>query len=473
MATYTQRPKPIEPELAPELITPPAVTPALAYADLGLAPYDQGADGMLNGLLDQTRATLTTPFDEKSVYRNKIKEYQAETNATNRIFAEKMNSLNQDKQAQVGRARAMEAAGAGGYGGIVTATANANRPIDMAAAENQAKIAQIMNTARSAATSEVEAKRAARRTGYNDYITFLKERDTRQETYADQIAQAAFDQGVDIAEVDLATLSKQYGIPQQSILSAFTAKRQAADEAARKQQFEEAKAEVRYNPETGEYESTAPVDPVSVSDGSALIDPLTGEVIYDNPEDYEPDAISPLGGEIVKINGVDYIQNPDGTLGVPEVPTLPESESQAEIRQRALTVAKDLRQANSTGKRGAVGFGFQKILPSLMEKGLQPNRASFEAKVETLRASLTFENLKALKGAMSDKDLSFLQSIGSTLNTNMDEAEFDRQLDLIINRLESAGATDGGTSQMRVRLQDGQTGTIDAADFDPATMTAL
>jgi hypothetical protein len=46
---------------------------------------------------------------------------------------------------------------------------------------------------------------------------------------------------------------------------------------------------------------------------------------------------------------------------------------------------------------------------------------------------------------MSDKDLLFLNSIGSSLNTGMSEAAFDTELDRVITKLESAGATTAGT----------------------------
>lgn len=120
----------------------------------------------------------------------------------------------------------------------------------------------------------------------------------------------------------------------------------------------------------------------------------------------------------------------------------------------ALTLAKELRQSDAVGKKGAVGFAFQKFIPYGQAIGLQPDRASFEAKVNTLKSNLTLDNLKLLKGSMSDKDLLFLNSIGSSLNTDMSETEFDKELDRVISKLESAGATAGSTEQTGT-LQDG------------------
>lgn len=112
-------------------------------------------------------------------------------------------------------------------------------------------------------------------------------------------------------------------------------------------------------------------------------------------------------------------------------------------KNEALTLARELRSDGAVGKQSAVGASVGKFFDVkgvLSASGLQPNRAAFEAKVETLKANLTIDNLKLLKGAMSDKDLAFLQSAGSSLNVNMSEKEFNNELDRIITKFEKAGA---------------------------------
>ena len=110
-------------------------------------------------------------------------------------------------------------------------------------------------------------------------------------------------------------------------------------------------------------------------------------------------------------------------------------------QNEALTLAKELLKPDALGKSRAVGASTSKLVPFGMSLGLQPDRAAFDARVETLKANLTLDNLKLLKGAMSDKDLLFLNAIGSSLNTNMSEKAFDAELTRIVNKLESAGAT--------------------------------
>lgn len=143
--------------------------------------------------------------------------------------------------------------------------------------------------------------------------------------------------------------------------------------------------------------------------------------------------------EVVSVNGVDSVWNPVTKEFEPVKVTGGVPTQKQEQLNSALSIARDLRLDTAVGKSGAVGFGFQKFIPFGQSMGLQPNRAAFEARVDTLKASLTLDNLKLLKGAMSDKDLAFLQSVGSSLNTNMSEKEFNKELDKVITKLESAG----------------------------------
>jgi hypothetical protein len=115
-------------------------------------------------------------------------------------------------------------------------------------------------------------------------------------------------------------------------------------------------------------------------------------------------------------------------------------------KNETLALAKALRSDTATGKKEAVGASPAKFfntltLGALGSAGLQPDRTAYEQKVDTLKASLTLENLSLLKGPMSDKDLLFLTAIGSSLNTNMSEKEFNSELERVIGKLETAGAS--------------------------------
>lgn len=102
---------------------------------------------------------------------------------------------------------------------------------------------------------------------------------------------------------------------------------------------------------------------------------------------------------------------------------------------------------DETGKSSAIGASLAKFVPFGQSLGLQGDRTAFENKVNTLKANLTLDNLSLLKGPMSDKDLAFLQAIGSSISTNMSEKEFDTQVKKVVKKLEekSAVVTPSGT----------------------------
>src|SRR3990167_7953425 len=102
-------------------------------------------------------------------------------------------------------------------------------------------------------------------------------------------------------------------------------------------------------------------------------------------------------------------------------------------------LAKELLDKDAVGKDSAVGASIAKFIPFGQSLGLQGNRSAFENKVNTLKSNLTLDNLKLLKGSMSDKDLLFLNSIGSSLSTDMSQKEFDKELQKIINKLDESG----------------------------------
>lgn len=137
-----------------------------------------------------------------------------------------------------------------------------------------------------------------------------------------------------------------------------------------------------------------------------------------------------------------------GTGGTGTTGTTTLTPEQLQRTNEALSLAQQLRDDNAVGKHSAVGASFAKIALGAQQLGLQPSRTAFEAKVNTLKANLTLDNLKLLKGAMSDKDLLFLNSVGSSLDTNMSEEQFNIELDRIIAKLKTA--TSGGTGGGRI-----------------------
>jgi hypothetical protein len=83
----------------------------------------------------------------------------------------------------------------------------------------------------------------------------------------------------------------------------------------------------------------------------------------------------------------------------------------------------------------AVGFN---ILGGFGKEIAGSDSAGYIAKLNTVKSLLTLPNLGLLKGAMSDNDLKFITSAGTSLNNNISEATFTKTLDSIINKYETA-----------------------------------
>lgn len=111
----------------------------------------------------------------------------------------------------------------------------------------------------------------------------------------------------------------------------------------------------------------------------------------------------------------------------------------SEMAQEGLGVV-DLLEKNIEGFNRAVGIG--DIIPTVPGS----KATDFKNNVSRLKSLLTLDNLKMLKGAMSDKDLAFLLSVGTSLNTNMSKEAFAAELTKIKEKLTLAASGGGGTT---------------------------
>lgn len=287
-------------------------TVADAYKGLQLSPYaGTDYDSALSKFGADALRTINAPVNEESEFRRSMRGYQTEVDAQNRLFAEQLSELKRDKTADIGRARAAEAAGLGSYAGVQQATRQANQPIDTLAAQNEARIAAISNAARQAAQQELQAKRAARQSGYQDYLGYLRETDTRKQSNAANLADTIMAQGLTLEEIDpavLANAAKDYGVSENAVRNAFYAKQQEAQAAEQKRADDLAKQNLVIDPETGTYNQLTP-DTVNLSEGSSLLqyNPESGryEEVASKAKTYAP---STGGGGLPSTGGGIYDQ---------------------------------------------------------------------------------------------------------------------------------------------------------------------
>lgn len=104
------------------------------------------------------------------------------------------------------------------------------------------------------------------------------------------------------------------------------------------------------------------------------------------------------------------------------------SPEQKTAKEQATGLLTSIDQFMQLGATGAVGPAASKILPALLSTVGIGNYQADKSLVQNIKAQLTLGNLKFLKGAMSDKDLAFIQQASSSLNENMTESQFKKEL---------------------------------------------
>lgn len=106
----------------------------------------------------------------------------------------------------------------------------------------------------------------------------------------------------------------------------------------------------------------------------------------------------------------------------------PKEQASAEKAQNTLTIVNDLLG----GKLGLeVGPGWQRTLGTVLSfAGFGGSREARIAKMDQLKALMTFENLSQLKGlgAMSDREFATITASASALNRATSESEFKKEL---------------------------------------------
>lgn len=173
--------------------------------------------GNLIGLSTPDTEESYAPFDEeaarRAAQRNQMRLYQAEIDATNQVYDQLLNEARIEGQGRLGSQRA--AAARGGLLGSDFAGAQKDRVQGFnedirrgISAERTAAIGNIMGNVRRAVVEEVEAKRAARQAGAEEYLNFITRKNERRESNAQRFAQDFIAQQQDPSNFDEAELNE-------------------------------------------------------------------------------------------------------------------------------------------------------------------------------------------------------------------------------------------------------------------------
>jgi hypothetical protein len=177
-----------------------------------------------------------TPVDEQAIRDATTRRLQAEIDATNSVYAEKMRQAQIAGEGRLGSNAAISARrgllgsdfGTQANNKVVTDNNAIYSGIDQ---EKAAAIAGITDKGQQEATAEIAAKNAAKQAGATDYINFLTEADARKATRTNTAASAALAQGVDLTTLsptDLSAIASSYNIDPNALTSAFVSAKNAA-----------------------------------------------------------------------------------------------------------------------------------------------------------------------------------------------------------------------------------------------------
>lgn len=239
---------------APVVTPPPIGTPTIgeAYkipgANVGIDPNVAATEKLRSDFLDNEIGTGTV--DENAIRTNTANKFQAQIDAINNIYADKILEA---KQTGTSRLKSNDAVQnrrgllGSDFGAAQTADIEDANQADVDALNEQkgAKISAILTESKNSADAEIEKKRAAIASGLDARLAYYKDAATRKTAGATSAAQFIYNQKLspaDLSPDQLAVTAKNYGITPQDITAAYIDVKKAGDLAATKATQDAAKA---------------------------------------------------------------------------------------------------------------------------------------------------------------------------------------------------------------------------------------
>lgn len=381
--------------------------------------------------------------EEDKIRNDTLARWQDQINATKASYATLLKEQQALGVGRLGETTAVQARrgmlGSDMGAGLTEGVRGLNLSKEQGVLESQnTAIANIMAQANADAQAEINAKRAAKSGGYTAYTNYQNTfKDEQKKKYNNMVSSFLLS-NIDPSTMDkleLNKIAKIYGTTTQDIINDYLV---AKDTKAK----EDAKA--------------AKDGYMSVSEGSTVIDPTTGKVIYRAPKTYAPKDGTGSGSYDTLAEFPPDIQSAaqsilDGKSKLNEYPSAKRLQINAamskvytaeggnELAQAAYDAVKDLEA--HPGKSGAVGAKGLSSWFGLKENPIEGTAAAgFKSKLGQVLANIKLVNIKYLKGtgALSDAEGRTLENAGTSLTTASSEEEFNKELANIKAALEKA-----------------------------------
>jgi len=245
----------------------PQATPNIASLYGTDTTPDTGIGAYYQGQAEQ-------PLNEQEIRDRKMREIQAEIDAQNQIYAEKLKQARVAGQGRLGETTAIQARRGligSDFGASQTeATRQLNTGIEAdIEAQRNAAVQSIMTKARDNAVAEIEARKQAKEEGYKNYIDYLKSSGERKVSNTKKLVGLMFANNQDPSLLDSASITeiaKGYGITPQDVINEYKSQvyaNQQTAEAERKallakkpETMETAQGIMQYDPSTGTWKNT-------------------------------------------------------------------------------------------------------------------------------------------------------------------------------------------------------------------------
>jgi len=393
----------------------------------------------------------------ENIMRDTLRQFQGEIDATNQVYADKLRIAGIQGQSRLGQTRAENF----NSGAVNSSFGNAaqdrtqsyNNDIEAGIqAQKLQSLAQIENSARELGNKYYEQKKAAKESGLAGYLENIKSAGTQKEAIATDIATNMINSGLTVDEISPAKLeliAKNAGVPLQQIKTTFKAlkdaKEKEAAEAALKGQFDLSEGQARYDAKGNMIASRAK----TYAPKSGGSDGGSGSVIGSSGSPVSSAAQNILNQ--LNTNGGtvdDYVKgsSKDAQRLRNEVyDALNNQGGRTNIATGLLTDAKDVVKdlINTKSYKDLGGYSTK------LGGQFGTSYGDAKARVAQLSALLARDNLGLLKGAMSDKDLAFIQAMSTGFEGQGVQSEdyIEDKLNTIYTKLDKkVGGTNNTTS---------------------------
>ena len=420
----------------PQPTTPTKPTPAPTIAEkASLIPDGTKQDPAIEAYYREQKQAMENPIDEKAMRDEIRKRYNDQFESLRLAAAQKIAGERKLGEGRLGSARALQAR-SGTLGSNFAGAENdqVNRDtediVNSVNSETEAKIAFLMGESEKDYSAQIAAAREAKKRGADEYIKYLDTRDSQRTEKANNLAKLFAAQGIDpstLSPADVKKLEDTYGVDLGSFKTMIIEEKNKINKDAF---FELGDGQSRwvYDPITGQAkqiaENSKNFAPNKYSSGggggsSSGGGSRTGSSSAGYGRNAQGNTIKISPTAQIYVDAVNNGQNLDDILkGTSrEVQALRgeviaglnmqggQSEKSISLLSEGKSIVDDL--INTKGYQALGGYS--------TKLGGQFGYAygDASAKASQLSAILARDNLGLLKGAMSDKDLAFIQSMSS------------------------------------------------------------